>query len=330
MGEATESRLMLRVVPQGESEVQAPGEGLSEIQQRIHELKRENDIMLLAHNYQYPEIQAVADIRGDTLELCFAATKVEQPNIVFCGVDFMAEMAKVLNPSKRVFIPDDKAFCPLAGMADVEGVQLMKEHHPNAAVVAYVNSSSAVKAIADVVCASANALAVCRSLEEKEIIFAPDQNFGQYLQEHLPEKKVHIWAGYCHVHQNMTPLQVEDLQKLHPDAEVVVHPECPPDVIETADYVGSTGGMLKHVRESSKTEFIIGSERELTYAMKVASPDKTFYTLPRAVCPTHKKITLRKLLHTMEALEPEVLLADDIIKGAQRSVRRMLEFAPRE
>src|SRR5882672_6971118 len=148
---------------------------LTEIQSRIQHLKREKDIVLLAHNYQYPEIQAVADIRGDTLELCFAATKVEPANIVFCGVDFMAEMAKVLNPTKRVFIPDDKAFCPLAGMADVEGVQLMKEHHPDAAIVAYVNSSSAVKAIADVVCASANAVAVCRSLEQQEIIFVPDQ-----------------------------------------------------------------------------------------------------------------------------------------------------------
>jgi quinolinate synthase len=323
---------MLKVMPQGAAEEGpwATGSTLQSIQERIEQLKREQDIVLLAHNYQYPEIQSVADIRGDTLELCFAATKVDQPNIVFCGVDFMAEMAKVLNPSKRVFIPDEKAFCPLAGMADVEGVQLMKEHHPQAAVVAYVNSSSAVKAIADVVCASANALAVCRSLSEQEIIFVPDQNFGQYLQEKLPEKKVHIWAGYCHVHQNMTPLQVADLQAAHPEAEVVVHPECPPDVIATAAYVGSTGGMLKHVRDSPKKEFIIGSERELTFAMRVASPSKTFYTLPRAVCPTHKKITIRKLLHTMETLEPEVHLSDEVIRGAQRSVRRMLEFAPRE
>ncbi len=322
---------MLRVLaPASGVDEAAPRGALASIQERIEELKRKQDIVLLAHNYQYPEIQSVADIRGDTLELCFAATKVEQPNIVFCGVDFMAEMAKVLNPSKHVFIPDDKAYCPLAGMADVEGVQLMKEHHPDAAVVAYVNSSSAVKAIADVVCASANAIAVCGSLKEKEIIFVPDQNFGQYLQEKLPEKKIHIWAGYCHVHQNMTPGQVQDLQRAHPDAEVVVHPECPPDVIAAAEFVGSTGGMLKHVRESTKKEFIIGSERELTYAMRVASPDKTFYTLPRAVCPTHKKITIRKLLNTMESLQPEVHLSDDVIRGAQRSVRRMLEFAPRE
>lgn len=323
---------MLRVLPAvsaaEESSLQASA--LGDIQGRIEDLKAEQDIMVLAHNYQYPEVQAVADIRGDTLELCYAATKVEQANIVFCGVDFMAEMAKVLNPSKRVFIPDSKAFCPLAGMADVEGVQLMKEHHPDAAVVAYVNSSSAVKAIADVVCASANAVAVCRSLEQREIIFVPDQNFGQYLQEKLPDKKIHIWAGYCHVHQNMTPGQVEELQRAHPDAEVVVHPECPSDVIATAEYVGSTGGMLKHVRDSPKREFIIGSERELTYAMRVASPDKTFYTLPRAVCPTHKKITLRKLLNTMETLSPEVHLSAEIIAGARRSVGKMLEFAPRE
>lgn len=323
---------MLRVVqPASAPEEFGPQAGsLLAIQRRIEELKAEHEVVLLAHNYQYPEVQAVADIRGDTLELCFAARKVDPPNIVYCGVDFMAEMAKILNPGKRVFIPDDKAFCPLAGMADVEGVTLMKEHHPDAAVVAYVNSSSAVKAVADVCCASANAVAVCRSLKEKEIIFAPDQNFGQYLQGKLPEKKVHIWAGYCHVHQNMTPVQIEELRRAHPDAEVVVHPECPADVVAEADFVGSTGGMLKHVRESPKAEFIIGSERELTFAMKRESPDKTFYTLPRAVCPTHKRITIRKVLATMETLTPEVLLDEGVLRGAQRSVNRMLEFAPRE
>src|SRR6266571_495192 len=224
---------MLRVVQPAapEEPLELASAPLRSIQERVEELKRDQDITLLVHNYQYPEVQAVADIRGDTLELCFAARKVESRNIVFCGVDFMAEMAKILNPGKRVFIPDDKAFCPLAGMADVEGVKLMKEHHPDAAVVAYVNSSSAVKAIADVCCASSNAVAVCRSMKEKELIFAPDQNFGQYLQEKLPEKRVHIWAGYCHVHQNMTVEQVEALRRAHPEAEVVVHPECPPDVV---------------------------------------------------------------------------------------------------
>src|SRR6266568_4440791 len=197
---------MLRLAPAvaPPEEAEAAPSSLQEIQQRIEELKAERDIVLFAHNYQYPEVQAVADLRGDTLELTFAARQVEQANIVYCGVDFMADMAKILDPGKRVFIPDNKALCPLAGMADVEGVQLMREHHPDAAVVAYVNSSSAVKAIADVCCASSNAVAVCRSMKEKELIFAPDQNFGQYLQEKLPEKKVHIWAGYCHVHQNMT------------------------------------------------------------------------------------------------------------------------------
>ncbi len=323
---------MLRVMgPEAPSEESEPAAGsLRSIQDRIEELKRENDIVLFVHNYQYPEIQALADVRGDTLELTFATRKVPQANIVYCGVDFMAEMAKILNPAKRVFIPDNKALCPLAGMADVEGVRLMKEHHPNAAIVAYVNSSSAVKAIADVCCASSNAVAVCRNMAEKELIFAPDQNFGQYLQSKIPEKKIHIWAGYCHVHQNMTPGQIEELKAAHPQAEVVVHPECPPDVVAVADYAGSTGGMLKYVRDSPKKEFIVGSERELTFAMQLAAPDKVFYTLPRAVCPTHKKITLRKVLHTMEGLEPEVLLDDETIRGAQRALDRMLEYAPRE
>lgn len=303
---------------------------LASIQERIEQLKRENDIVLFVHNYQYPEVQAVADIRGDTLELTFATRQVPQANIVYCGVDFMAEMAKILNPAKRVFIPDNKALCPLAGMADVEGVKLMKEHHPDAAIVAYVNSSSAVKAIADVCCASSNAVAVCKNMKEKELIFAPDQNFGQYLQSKIPEKKIHIWAGYCHVHQNMTAGQIEELKRVHPQAQVIVHPECPPDVVAVADYAGSTGGMIKYARDSQAKEFIVGSERELTVAMKLAAPDKVFYTLPRAVCPTHKKITLRKVLHTMEDLEPEVLLDEATIKGAQRALAKMLEYAPRE
>ena len=323
---------MLRVMaPEAAGEeAEGPSASLHSIQDRIEELKRLNDIVLFVHNYQYPEVQALADVRGDTLELTFATRKVPQANIVYCGVDFMAEMAKILNPAKRVFIPDNKALCPLAGMADVEGVKLMKEHHPEAAVVAYVNSSSAVKAIADVCCASSNAVAVCKNMEEKELIFAPDQNFGQYLQSKIPEKKIHIWAGYCHVHQNMKPSQVEEMRRLHPSAEVIVHPECPPDVVAVADYAGSTGGMLKYARDSPKKEFIVGSERDLTVAMKIAAPDKVFYALPHAVCPTHKKITLRKVLHTMESLEPEVLLDDETIRGAQRALDRMLEYAPRE
>jgi len=303
---------------------------LTDIQSRIQQLKREKDIVLLVHNYQYPEIQAVADIRGDSLELSIAATKVENQNIVFCGVDFMAETAKILNPQKRVFIPDTKAHCPMAAMTDVEGLLLAKERYPDAAIVAYVNTRADVKAIADVCCTSANALNVCQNIDAKTIIFTPDQNLGQYMARKLTDKKVVIWPGYCHVHQNMTPDQFLELRQRHPAAEIIVHPECPPDVIDIADRVFSTSGMLKYCRESPTKEFIIGTEREITFGLQRDSPDKQFFVPVRAICPTHKKITIHKVLETMETLSPEVTLDAETIARARGAVERMIQYTRRE
>lgn len=303
---------------------------LAEIQARIEGLKAERDIVLLAHNYQYPEIQAVADIRGDSLELSIAATKVPQANIVFCGVDFMAETAKILNPAKRVFIPDNTAHCPMAAMTDVEGLKLAKERYRDAAIVAYVNTRADVKAVADVCCTSANAVNVCQNIDAKTIIFTPDQNLGQYVQRKLPDKKIVIWPGYCHVHQNMTPQQFVDLKREHAGAEVLVHPECPPDVIDLADFVLSTSGMLKHCRESPQEEFIIGTERELTFGLRRDSPGKRFFTPVRAICPTHKKITIHKVLDTMESFSPEVVLDAETVERARASVERMVGYSRRE
>jgi quinolinate synthase len=309
----------------------APDEAtLSSLQRRIQELKAEKDIVLLVHNYQYPEIQAVADIRGDSLELSIAATKVPQKNIVFCGVDFMAETAKILNPQKRVFIPDNKAHCPMAAMTDVEGLQLAKERYPDAAIVAYVNTRADVKTIADVCCTSANAVNVCQNLDASTIIFTPDQNLGQYVARKVRDKRIVIWPGYCHVHQNMTADQILELRRAHPQAEVIVHPECPPDVIDTADHVFSTSGMLKHCRESPVQEFIVGTEREITFGLQRDSPGKRFFVPARAICPTHKKITIHKVLSTMEDLAPEVTLDDETVRLARGSVERMLQFTRRE
>lgn len=317
--------------PSAEDAAPAESAGaLSAIQARIEALKAEQDMVVLAHNYQYPEIQAVADIRGDSLELSVAATKVPQANIVFCGVDFMAETAKILNPAKRVFIPDTKAHCPMAAMTDVEGLLLAKERYPDAAIVAYVNTRADVKAVADVCCTSANAVNVCENIDAKTIIFTPDQNLGQYVQRKVPNKHIVIWPGYCHVHQNMTPEQLLEIKRAHPAAEVLVHPECPPDVIDLADHVFSTSGMLKHCRQSSTQEFIVATERELTFGLRRDNPGKQFYTLPRAICPTHKKITIRKVLDTMETFAPEVLLDEATIVAARRSVDRMVEFVRRE
>jgi quinolinate synthase len=310
---------------------QAFDEGsLSDIQERIQALKAEKDIVVLAHNYQYPEIQAVADIRGDSLELAIAATRVPQANIVFCGVDFMAETAKILNPAKRVFIPDAKAHCPMAAMTDVEGLRLAKERYRDAAIVAYVNTRADVKTVADVCCTSANAVNVVQNIEARTIIFTPDQNLGQYVARKVPDKQVVIWPGYCHVHQNMTAAQVQELQEAHPGAETLVHPECPPDVIDVADHVFSTSGMLKHCRQSPLSEFIVATEREITFGLKRDSPDKSFYVPARAVCPTHKKVTIHKVLATMESMGPEVLLDEATILAARGAVDRMVRFARRE
>jgi quinolinate synthase len=306
------------------------GGALSEIQERIQALKAEKDVVVLAHNYQYPEIQAVADIRGDSLELAIAATRVPQANIVFCGVDFMAETAKILNPSKRVFIPDAKAHCPMAAMTDVEGLLLSKERYPDAAIVAYVNTRADVKTVADVCCTSANAVNVVQNIDAQTIIFTPDQNLGQYVARKVPDKRVVIWPGYCHVHQNMTAELFIALQRDHPGAETLVHPECPPDVIDVADHVFSTSGMLRHCRESSTPEFIVGTEREITFGLKRESPDKSFFVPSRAVCPTHKKITIRKVLTTMEDFGPEVLLDDETVRRARGAVDRMVQFSRRE
>lgn len=307
-----------------------PGGSLAEINARIEELKREQEIFVIAHNYQYPEVQAIADARGDALEVSFAAARATEPNIVFCGVDFMAETAKLINPGKRVMIPDDRAFCPLAAMSDVEGLRLLKERYPDAAVVAYMNSSAAVKAEADICCAAANAVTVCKTLDAKEIIFAPDQNLGQYIQRFLPDKKVVIWPGYCHVHQNQSVDELTAIRSAHPDAEIIVHVECPPDVIDLADHAFSTGGMMKHVRASPKREFIIATERDMVYALKRDNPEKRFYTAARAVCPTHKRITLRKVLHTMETMAPEVQIDPEVARRARASVERMLQVKGRD
>ncbi len=315
--------------PPEEDEAPAAG-GLEAISARIQELKREHEIFVIAHNYQYPEVQAIADARGDALEVSFAAARATQPNILFCGVDFMAETAKLINPGKRVMIPDDRAFCPLAAMSDVEGLRLLKERYPEAAVVAYMNSSAAVKAEADICCAAANAVTVCRSLDAREIIFAPDQNLGQYIQRHLPDKEIVIWPGYCHVHQNQSVDELVAIRSNHPDAEIIVHVECPPDVIDLADHAFSTGGMMRHVRESPKREFIIATERDMVYALKRDNPEKLFYTAARAVCPTHKRITLRKVLRAMETMEPEVQVDPVVAKRARASVERMLQVKARD
>jgi quinolinate synthase len=297
---------------------------LSQIQQRIRELAKEKDVIILAHNYQVPEIQDIADLLGDSLVLAMKATKVEQSTILFCGVDFMAEAAKALSPEKKVIHPVPDSRCPMAHMVDVETLLDFKKEYPGAPVVAYVNTTAEVKAHADICCTSANAVKVVDSLPEKEIIFIPDCNLSNYVQSQIPDKKIIPWAGYCHVHNDITVDQILAEKEKYPDAIIVVHPECTMEVINIADKVASTEGMIRFAEPSDAKEFIVGTEEGLTYRMSKEVPGKIFHPLKTAVCPNMKKIRIKDVLKALETMGPEVHLDPEIIEANKPPLERML------
>jgi quinolinate synthase len=303
---------------------------MSEIVADIIRLKKEKNAVILAHNYQIPEIQDLADFVGDSLALAVQATKVKSDLIVFCGVDFMAESALILNPEKTVIHPNPKAKCPMAAMADVEGLRLAKEKHPEAVVVSYINTTADVKTETDVCCTSANAVKVIKSLDEDTILFVPDSNLGLYAQRFLPDKKFVFWPGYCHVHQDISVEQVKELKDAHPKAKILVHPECTPDVIDIADFVHSTEGMVKHCASSDSDEFIIGTEEGLVHRLKKENPSKTFYAIPNAICPNMKKITLENTRDALINLKPEIVLSKEIIEKARAPLDRMVAIGREE
>jgi quinolinate synthase len=292
--------------------------------EEILALKKEKSAVILAHNYQVPEVQDVADLIGDSLELSRAAARLDAEVIVFCGVDFMAETAAILSPQKRVVLPEKGAWCPMAHMITPKQLREMRSLYPEAAVVAYVNTTAEVKAESDICCTSANGVQVVNSLEQKEIIFVPDRNLAAYVQRHT-DKKIIPWNGYCYVHDRFTPDEVRAARALHPRAEVLVHPECRPEVIDMADHVFSTAGMGRHVRTSSTKEFIIGTEVGMIYRLKKDNPDKEFYPLSeKAVCQNMKKTNLEKVLRALRTLEPRVTVPEEIAAKAKRSIERML------
>jgi quinolinate synthase len=294
------------------------------IKRRIRELASEKDAIILAHNYQAPDVQDVADVIGDSLALSIEAIKADRGVIVFCGVDFMAQSAKALNPGKKVVHPVQGAMCPMAHMVDVEGLRKFRERFPGAPVVAYINTTAEVKAEADICCTSGNAVKVVRSLSEDRVIFIPDSNLALYVQSQVPEKEVIPWAGYCHVHQGIRPEQVRALKASHPGARFIAHPECSPDVIALADKVASTEGMLKYAREDPATEFILGTEEGLAYRLTKEVKGKTFHRIPEAVCPNMKKIGLADVERALTTLSPEVTLSENIIERNRAPLQRML------
>ncbi|MBN2602904.1 MAG: quinolinate synthase NadA [Candidatus Thermoplasmatota archaeon] len=293
---------------------------------KIEELKRKNNAILLVHNYQIPSIQDVADYLGDSLDLARRAASTDVENIVFCGVDFMAESAKILNPEKNVIIPDIDAKCPMAAMVDPNGLNKLKEKHPDAEVVSYINTTAEIKALSDICCTSANAVKVVKNLDSKQIIFVPDQNLGSYVKRFVTDKQIILWPGLCPTHHRIRKSQIINLKQKHPDAEVLVHPECRPEVIDVSDFVFSTNGMVNHAKESNASEFIIGTEKELCYRLKKENPEKEFYPVKSAICPNMKKITLEKVLNSLLTLEPKVILPDEIIKKAKKPLERMMNI----
>ena len=293
---------------------------------RIASLKRERNAIILAHNYQLPEIQDIADFLGDSLDLAKKATKTDAENIIFCGVRFMAESAKILNPDKNVIIPDINAKCPMAAMVDVKRLEELKGKNPDAKVVTYINSTAEIKAISDICCTSANGIKVVKSVETKKIIFVPDQNLGAYIQRNVPERKMILWPGMCSTHHD---IRVEDILKLkekHPNATIMVHPECRLEVIDIADHVFSTSGMVNHCKNSDSKEFIIGTEKDMCYRLKKENPEKEFYPIKTAICQNMKKITIEKVLNSLETLKPKIELSDYIMENAKMPLKKMMDI----
>ena len=293
---------------------------------KINDLKKEKDALIVAHNYQRDEVQEIADITGDSYALAREVTKAKEKVVVFCGVKFMAESASILSPDKTVLLPVEEAGCPLAEMATVEKLRQKKEEYPEAAVVAYVNSTAAVKAESDICCTSSNAMDIVRSLKEGKVIFLPDKNLARYVREQVPEKEIIPWEGYCVVHMRLTREEVLKTKELYPKAEFIAHPECRKEVLELADYIGSTAGMIKYVKACPRKEFIVGTELGIIYKLKRDNPDKEFYVpTDQFVCANMKLTTLGWLARSLEQMVYRIEVPEEIAAGARKALARMLE-----
>ena len=298
------------------------------MRERIEQLKKEKDIVILAHYYVDGEVQEIADLVGDSYFLAKKATEVSQQNILFCGVSFMGESAKILNPGKRVIMADEFADCPMAHMVDIAKIQQVREQYPDVAVVCYVNSTAEIKAYSDVCVTSSNALRVVQSLPNKHIFFIPDNNLGRYISPLVPEKEFIFNDGFCHVHTSIHRENVEEAKKLHPNAPVLTHPECTADVLEISDFIGSTSEILDYATKSDAKEFIICTEMGIFFELEQKNPDKRFYSVGhRQFCPNMKKITLEKVVRAMEEMEPEVTMDEELRVKANVPLVKMLELA---
>ncbi|AEV70641.1 quinolinate synthase NadA [Acetivibrio clariflavus] len=299
-----------------------------EIVKEILELKKKRNAVIVAHNYQVDDVQEVADVIGDSLALSKYCADVKKDVIVFCGVHFMAESAKILSPDKIVLLPEIDAGCPMADMVTKEALIEEKKKHPNATVVCYINSSAEVKSECDICCTSSNAVNIVRSVKSKDILFVPDMNLGSYVAKMVPDKNIILWEGYCITHHRIKISELERAKELRPNAKVLVHPECQPDIVAAADFVGSTKQIIDYAANSPDKEFIIGTEMGVLFKLKRDNPDKSFYLLSQGlVCPNMKKTSLLSVYRSLKEMNYEINLDETIRLKAKKALDNMLEIS---
>ncbi|NQU74037.1 MAG: quinolinate synthase NadA [Candidatus Omnitrophica bacterium] len=299
----------------------------NELKKRILELKEKRNAVIIVHNYQRDEIQDIADITGDSLALSKAVMRTDAKTIVFCGVQFMAESAAILNPDKTILLPVKEAGCPMADMITAEKLKAKKLEYPDAAVVCYVNSSAKVKAESDCCCTSSNAIAVVKSIPNKKIIFVPDRNLALYVQSQVPQKEIVPWKGFCPTHIRVQEEDIKEIKALHPDAEVIAHPECNPEVLALSDHICSTGGMFKYCKDSSTKSFIIVTEMGMLYRLRKENLTKNFYlATEHLICPSMKLTTLGWVAHSLENMTNAITVPEEIRSKAIKALRKMLEI----
>ncbi|WP_315109684.1 quinolinate synthase NadA [Clostridium intestinale] len=290
----------------------------------IKNLKKEKNALILAHYYQRDEVQDIADYVGDSYYLSKIAMNSPEQAIIFCGVKFMAESAKILSPNKKVYLPNSDAGCPMADMADVQSLVKLKEKHPNALVVSYINSNTDVKALCDVCVTSSSALNIIKNIPNEEIIFLPDKNLGEYIAEQFPNKKFYLWDGYCITHKKVKKETVQALKDLRPLAEVLVHPECEKEIRDMANFLGSTGEIIDYSVSSPKDEFIVLTESGVLHEMKKRSPHKNFYVPGITMtCINMKKTTLEDIYITLKEETNEIILDEDVRMKAYKALENM-------
>lgn len=304
---------------------------ISDIQKKILQLKKEKNAVILAHSYQAKEIVEIADETGDSYALSVAATKHDCDAFIMCGVHFMAETVKMLSPEKRVFLANECAGCPMAEQMEPELIAQIKSKEPDRTVVAYINTTAALKTVCDVCVTSATAVKICEKIDNNKILFIPDCNLGSYVQKQLPDKDIKLLQGGCPVHASVTLSDLKEAKKRHPDALVLVHPECRPEISDAADYVGSTTGIMKFARESDAKEFIIGTEISITEHLQYEMPDKEFYNLSKKIlCPNMKLTTLMDVYKTLQNMDNgkafEVKMDNELIQKAKVCIDEMIRL----